>query len=150
MRKELSNLPFTILLADDDDDDILLTQDAMSSAGIQHDLRVVKDGKALLDYLNDLEQQQDLKVPNIILLDLNMPIMDGREVLKALKEHEKFKAIPVIILSTSQEIEDIQQGYALGASGYFSKPSSFEDLVKLMQTLNDYWYEWANLPGNLE
>lgn len=145
MNIESKPLPFTILMADDDEDDILLTQDAMEAAGIVHNLMTVSDGQQLLSYLR--AQDDEHKYPSVILLDLNMPIMDGREVLKELKNDALLKAIPVVILSTSSLDEDINQGYALGASAYFSKPDNFDTLVDLMKTFNLYWYEHASVPN---
>jgi two-component system response regulator len=138
--------PFTILLADDDEDDILLTQDAMAEAGIEHALDVVKDGEALLSLLQERKGREPL--PNIILLDLNMPILDGKEVLAELKADEKLKAIPVIILSTSNTVKDIDECYALGAASFITKPKSFNDLISIMQLVNSYWYQCVNLPSS--
>lgn len=138
--------PFTIMLADDDEDDILLTQDAMDEAGIEHALDVVKDGEALLTLLQS--KIGNAPLPNIILLDLNMPILDGKEVLAELKADEHLKAIPVIILSTSDAVQDIDECYFLGAASFITKPNSFSDLVRIMQVVNSYWYQYTNLPSS--
>ena len=137
--------PFSILMADDDDDDIMLTQDAMRLGNVEHELHVVKSGHALIAHLEGLGP--NAKIPSLIFLDLNMPVMDGREVLKHLKKHDRLNCIPVIILSTSNSKTDINESYQLGASGYITKPESFDELVDIMKTINQYWYKTATLPA---
>jgi CheY-like chemotaxis protein len=103
----------------------------------------------MMDYLNGsgrYEQPELSPIPDIILLDLNMPKMSGREVLKKLKTDPRFRAIPVIILTTSKEVEDVKLCYALGANSYITKQPSFDELVSAMKTLAEYWIEVAALP----
>lgn len=141
--------PFTIVLADDDEDDRLLAQDAMEAAGSTYDCYTVCDGQELLDFLRHTGKFATLEsytLPSVILLDLNMPILDGRETLKLLKQDPILSAIPVVILSTSANDEDIEQGYNLGASSYMVKPTEFQTLVNMMKTFNDYWFECAAIP----
>jgi two-component system response regulator len=142
--------PFTIVLADDDEDDRLLAQDAMEAAGASYDCHTVNDGQELLDFLRGVgkfEATGITSLPSVILLDLNMPILDGRETLRLLKEDPLLSSIPVVILSTSANDEDIQEGYNLGASSYMVKPSEFNTLVDMMRTFNKYWFECAAIPS---
>ena len=140
---------FTILMAEDDDDDRLLTEEAIKEAGLNSKIDFVKDGEELLDYLS---QRGPYKPPNaaprpsIILLDLNMPKKDGREVLRELKTHPTFKRIPIIVLTTSQDQEDIDLAYDLGANSFLSKPNNFETLVKTLRILGNYWLDTVELP----
>lgn len=141
--------PFTIILADDDEDDRLLAQDAMEAAGATYQCHTVCDGQELLDYLRCEGKYKTSVVrdmPSVILLDLNMPILDGRETLKLLKEDPILSNIPVVILSTSGEEEDISEGYSLGASSYMVKPTDFSTLVDMMKCFNQYWFDCASIP----
>jgi len=139
----------TILMADDDDDDRLMTHDALVESRVLNTFKMVCDGVELLEYLRHEGAYTD-KVsaprPDIILLDLNMPRMDGREALQVIKSDPKLRSIPVVILTTSQEEEDKIKGYDLGAASYISKPVTFEDLVELMEALGRYWIEFVEFP----
>ncbi|MFY8350488.1 response regulator [Pseudoalteromonas sp. SSM20] len=138
-----------ILMADDDEDDRLLTQDALEESRVLNNLYFVNDGVELLAYLNNqapFEDTQKYPRPSIILLDLNMPRMDGREALKRIKETPHLRAIPVVILTTSKQEEDKLRGYDLGAASYITKPVTFEGLVELMKQLGKYWIEIVELP----
>ena len=142
-------VPFTIILADDDEDDRLLAQDAMEAAGATYQCHTVCDGQELLDYLRCTGKYKDKPVsnrPSVILLDLNMPILDGRETLRLLKEDPGFSNIPVVVLSTSAADEDISEGYGLGAASYMVKPNDFSTLVEMMKCFNKYWFDYASIP----
>lgn len=142
--------PITILMADDDEDDRLLTQDALAESRVLNDLHFVEDGVELLEYLERRGKFADKAVsprPGLILLDLNMPRMDGREALEAIKANPNLKGIPVVILTTSQQEEDMVKGYNLGAASYITKPVTFDGLVELMKTLGKYWVEFVELPA---
>lgn len=141
--------PIQILMADDDEDDRLLAQDAMEESRVLNTFRFVKDGVELLEYLRNEGQFADTQQyprPNLILLDLNMPRMDGREALQELKKDANLRAIPVVILTTSKEEEDKLKGYDLGAASYITKPVDFDGLVELMKNLGKYWIEIVELP----
>lgn len=145
--KKLKTL--VILMADDDEDDRMMTQEALEQSRVLNDLQFVKDGQELLDYLrreNGFEDEELYPMPNIILLDLNMPRVDGRAALKLLKEDPDLRRIPVVILTTSKAEEDMLKGYDLGAASYITKPVGFEDLIQLMQILGSYWLEFVVLP----
>ncbi|BED88265.1 MULTISPECIES: response regulator [Pseudoalteromonas] len=141
--------PITILMADDDEDDRLLTQDALAESRVLNELHFVEDGVELLEYLErkgKFEDKSSSPRPGLILLDLNMPRMDGREALEAIKANPNLKGIPVVILTTSKQEEDMVKGYNLGAASYITKPVTFDGLVDLMKTLGKYWVEFVELP----
>ena len=145
--------PVTILMADDDPDDRQLTREAFEEARLANELRFVEDGVELLDYLNRRGKYSDPASsprPGIILLDLNMPRKDGREALEELKADPRFRAIRVIILTTSKAEEDIIRSYNLSAASYITKPVTFESLVDVVRTLGKYWLEIVELPENGE
>jgi two-component system response regulator len=127
-----------ILLADDDGDDRLLASEALVESGIAGELHVFEDGEDLLEHLRQ-SQAEGSSNPSIILLDLNMPKLSGKQVLETLRADATFKHIPVIILTTSQAQHDIDDLYDAGAHSYIIKPASFDGLVKLMQGLWAYW-----------
>ncbi|GEB72658.1 MULTISPECIES: response regulator [Pseudoalteromonas] len=142
--------PITILMADDDEDDRLLTQDALAESRVLNELHFVEDGVELLEYLERRGKFEDKLLsprPGLILLDLNMPRMDGREALEAIKANPNLKGIPVVILTTSKQEEDMVKGYNLGAASYITKPVTFDGLVDLMKTLGKYWVEFVELPS---
>ena len=140
--------PIVILMADDDKDDQLLARDALKTSRVANELYFVDDGVELLDYLRGNGRFKDNNPwPGLILLDLNMPRMDGREALAALKSDPALKRIPVVILTTSKTEEDMLRGYDLGAASYLTKPVTFDALVDLMQALGRYWIEFVELPS---
>ena len=142
--------PITILMADDDEDDRLLTQDALAESRVLNELHFVEDGVELLEYLErkgKFEDKNSSPRPGLILLDLNMPRMDGREALETIKSNPNLKGIPVVILTTSKQEEDMVKGYNLGAASYITKPVTFDGLVELMKTLGKYWVEFVELPS---
>jgi len=137
-------------MADDDEDDRLLTQDALAESRVLNELHFVEDGVELLEYLERRGKFEDKTTsprPGLILLDLNMPRMDGREALEAIKGNPNLKGIPVVILTTSKQEEDMVKGYNLGAASYITKPVTFDGLVDLMKTLGKYWVEFVELPS---
>ncbi|MDB5075262.1 MAG: response regulator receiver protein [Chloroflexi bacterium] len=141
--------PITILLADDDLDDCLLTQEALQESRLANELRFVHDGEALLDYLFQRGPYSTAGLaprPGVILLDLNMPLMDGREALEQIKANPDLRHIPVLVLTTSQSEEDIYRSYDLGASSYITKPVTFGALVEVMRSLGHYWFDIVQLP----
>lgn len=117
-----------ITLADDDEDDRLFFTDAFDELKIKTAVNTVNNGKELLDFLN----HPDTVLPNIIFLDLNMPIMNGIDCLKEIKQNEKFKDIAIAIYSTSSSDKDVENTFVLGANVYIKKPSNFNDLKKVL------------------
>lgn len=139
----------TILMADDDQDDCLLVKEAFVENKLKNDLRFVEDGEALMDYLyrrGKFANPDAAPRPGLILLDLNMPRKDGREALREIKSHTDFRHIPIIILTTSHEPDDILRSYRVGANSFITKPVSFEGLRDLIQHLGKYWLEIVELP----
>jgi CheY-like chemotaxis protein len=138
--------PITILLADDDEDDRLNTEHALSRHRLANDLRFAVDGEDLMDFLHRRGRHTNAPRPGLILLDLNMPRKDGREALREIKADASLRNIPVIILTTSGEEEDIIRSYDLGANSYIRKPVAFDALVKIIDTLGQYWFQVVELP----
>ncbi|OFC70898.1 response regulator [Alteromonas confluentis] len=141
--------PINILMADDDEDDRLLTLDALKESRVLNNLFCVEDGVELLEFLRREGKYSDPKDsprPSLILLDLNMPRKDGREALQEIKADPSLRGIPVVILTTSKEEEDMLKGYDLGCASYITKPVNFEGLVDLMRALGRYWIEFVELP----
>lgn len=136
----------TVLIADDDEDDRLLARDALDKNTLPKNLRFVSGGEELLRYLRCEEGDTSRPRPGIILLDLNMPGMDGRETLAAIKADPRLRNIPVIVLTTSGFERDVQAAYDLGASSYVLKPSTFAGLVDTLDVLIRYWLQAVQLP----
>ena len=139
----------TILVADDDEDDRMFARDALDEARLANTVDFVEDGEELLDYLchrGNYSGDYAKPLPGLILLDLNMPRKDGREALKEIKEHPELRRIPIVVLTTSKDQEDIYRTYDLGVSSFITKPVTFEGLVEIMKTLGKYWFEIVSLP----
>lgn len=139
-------ISLTILIAEDDPDDRVLTKEAFEENYLLNNLYFVEDGEELMNYLYKKGKYVDKPLPNLILLDLNMPRKDGREALKEIKTHPEFRKIPVIILTTSKAEEDIIKTYDLGVNSFITKPVSFFDFVEVTKILGKYWFEMVELP----
>lgn len=138
-----------ILIADDDPDDCLMIREAFRECRISNPLHFVHDGEALLDYLKRRPPYTDTArypMPGLILLDLNMPRMDGREALQAIKGDAQLCRIPVVVISTSSADEDISRSYAIGVNSFITKPVSFSGLLEVVKNLGHYWLEIVELP----
>jgi CheY-like chemotaxis protein len=150
MTQDKHKIPITILICDDDEDDRMLTQQALEQAHISNALQFVEDGEQLLDYLYQrgayAGEMGKAPRPGLILLDLNMPKMDGREALKVIKGDKTLCDIPVVVLSTSRFDQDIIRSYQLGVNSFISKPVTFSGLVEAMNVLGRYWLEIVELP----
>jgi two-component system response regulator len=145
------NRPIVILMADDDADDREMTREAFAASRLVNDLRFVVDGEELMDYLYRRGKYADPELspmPSIILLDLNMPRLDGREALQQIKADPAFRTIRIIIMTTSKAEEDILRTYNLSATSYITKPVTFAGLVEVIGTLGKYWLEIVELPTN--
>lgn len=125
----------SILLVEDDRLDVMTIRRAFHELGINDPLTVVTDGEAALNYLKENPDS----LPTLILLDLNMPRMSGLELLAILKADDCFKAIPVVMLTTSNQEDDIQGAYALSAAGYIVKPVDYQEFVQVMSLVHEYW-----------
>jgi len=138
-----------ILLAEDDPDDIYLISEAIVECGLDTRLFVVENGEELLDYCYQRNKYQDPELsprPDLILLDLNMPLKDGREALEEIKRDAKLRLIPIVVLTTSKSDEDLQSTYELGASGFITKPPSFSSLRETICKIGSYWFTTVQLP----
>jgi len=141
--------PIRIHMCDDDPDDQLLVSDALEEVRLVNPIDFTHNGKELFEYLNREGKYchlVDQPLPGLILLDLNMPIMDGREVLAKIKQHEKFRSIPIIVLTTSKAEADIARTYDMGVNSFIMKPVSFESLVEMIKSVTDYWFHLVSLP----
>lgn len=138
--------PITILLADDDEDDRMMTRKAFERHRLANDFHTVADGEELMAFLRQQGQYTNAPRPGLILLDLNMPKKDGREALSEIKADPNLRNIPVVILTTSSEEEDILETYGIGASSYITKPVGFESLIKIVEALGTYWFQVVTLP----
>jgi chemotaxis family two-component system response regulator Rcp1 len=135
------NIPVSILLIEDNDDDIYLMKTAFKQAGIEN-THFIKDGTCALQFL----RKDYSNLPKIILLDLNMPKMNGFEILKEIKTDENLKSIPVIVLTSSLDREDINKAYGLYANCYLSKPIGMNQLMNLVNLIKEFWLNTAELP----
>ena len=141
--------PLTVLLADDDPDDCLLIADAFKANRFPDCLVTVSDGEELMDYLHcrgKYGRGDHLPRPRLIILDLNMPRKDGREVLREVKRDPRFKRIPIVVFTTSGEREDVNLSYELGANSFLVKPVSFDGLREVIRVFGTYWFDLAELP----
>jgi CheY-like chemotaxis protein len=140
-------LPFVILLAEDEPADANLVKVAISENRILADLRIVVDGREAFEFLRRQGPRfADAPRPDLILLDLNMPRMDGREFLAAIKQDPEFGDIPVVVLTTSDVERDIVISYHLGAAGYVTKPVDINQFMEAIRQLGDYWFTLVRLP----
>ena len=142
----------TVLIADDDPDDCLLTQDAWEESGSPYTIRFVRDGAELLDYLyhrGKFSDTDDYPLPGMILLDLNMPRKNGHQALKEIRDHDVFRHIPVVVMTTSLDEDDTRLTYALGANACMTKPRSAQGFHEVVGALSQYWSSIVELPfGN--
>lgn len=142
----------TILLVEDNPDDIALTLRAFKKCNILNKVISIEDGEEALEYLfckGKYKDRNRLDIPSFILLDLNLPKVNGFEVLKAIRENESTRFLPVIILTSSKEEQDIVKGYSLGANSYIRKPVDFEKFIEAIQTLGLYWLIINEFPTNI-
>ena len=140
--------PVHIVMADDDEEDFALTKQALNEAHLANQLQWVQDGEQLMIFLRKENEYKNAVTPDIILLDLNMPRKDGREALREIKADPRLRAIPVIMLTTSNTETDILKSYDLGANSYITKPVTFAGLVDVVKTLEKYWFQIVKLPNS--
>ena len=138
--------PVEILLVEDNPGDVRLTTEALSEAKVRNRLAVARDGVEALQYLRREPPFENAARPDIILLDLNMPRMDGREVLQEIKKDASLAAIPVVVLTTSAAEEDVLRSYQLHASCYITKPVDLEQFLKVVRSVEDFWLTVVRLP----
>jgi CheY-like chemotaxis protein len=139
-----------ILMADDDADDRLLANDALLDCAFEGQVKFVEDGEELVDYLRNAGKyavRESHPRPGLILLDLNMPRKNGKEVLREIKADPELRQIPVVVFTTSKSDTDVAAVYELGANSFVVKPSGYDDLVGIMRMLKQYWFTIVQLPG---
>lgn len=140
---------FTVLYVEDEENDIILLQHAWREALIEHRLEVAKNGKQALDYFQrSASGNNRLTFPmcGLVLLDLNLPLLSGFEVLSWLRKHKEFKRMPVLVLTSSNQNHDIQLAYEMGANAFLIKPSSLDGLIELIRSFKDFWLVQNTFP----
>lgn len=135
-----------ILLVEDNPADVRLTIEALKSSKIKNEINVVEDGEEAMEYLRKKGRYAGASTPDLILLDLNLPKKDGREVLKEIKEDNELKKIPVVILTSSEAEDDIAKAYQHHANCYISKPVDFKQFLKMVHIIQDFWLTIVKLP----
>ncbi|HEY2672638.1 MAG TPA: response regulator [Rugosimonospora sp.] len=142
----LETVPIEVLLVEDDPGDVLMTREAFEEHKVGNRLRVVSDGVDALAYLRREEPYEDAARPDLILLDLNLPRRDGREVLSEIKNDDSLCRIPVVVLTTSQADEDILRSYQLHANAYVTKPVDFDQFVTVVKQIDEFFISVVKLP----
>jgi two-component system, chemotaxis family, response regulator Rcp1 len=142
---ETALAPFRILLVEDNPNDIEITRRALEKGQVKNELTIARDGQEAIDLLF-CHAGARASLPGLILLDLNLPRVDGREVLSRIKTDPELRRIPVIVLTTSTREEDVVRSYDLGVNTFISKPVRFEDFIKVVTAIQEYWIVIATLP----
>lgn len=136
-----------VLLVEDDPGDVLMTREAFEHNKVANRLSVVNDGVTAMDFLRKRGEYVDAVTPDLILLDLNLPRMDGREVLAELKEDPELRRIPVVVLTTSEAEEDVARSYSLYANAFVTKPVDFERFIEVVRQIDDFFVTVVRLPS---
>jgi CheY-like chemotaxis protein len=139
-------LPIQVLLVEDDPGDVLMTQEAFDEHKVRNKLSVVSDGEEALAFLRREGPHGEAPRPDLILLDLNLPRVDGREVLAVIKDDPDLRRIPVVVLTTSQADEDIMRSYSLHANAYVTKPVDFERFIAVVRQIDEFFVSVVKLP----
>ena len=140
-------IPLEVLVVDDDAGDVLMIEEALAANDVPSQLHVVSDGVEALAFLRREEPHAEAPRPQLILLDLNMPRMDGREVLAAVKGDEKLRSIPVVVLTTSALDEDVLRSYELRANAFVTKPVDLDQFTEIVQRIESFYGQTVRLPG---
>lgn len=146
----MATRPIRILMAEDSPSDAELAKQAFKDGKILNELVIVKDGVEAVNYLKRVGQYAGVSRPDILLLDLNMPKKDGREVLAEIKGDPDLKSIPVIVLTTSEAEEDVLKSYELQASSYITKPVEFEKFLEVAKNVKEFYFNIVTLPAKVE
>lgn len=136
-----------VLLVEDDPGDVLMTKEAFEDYKVKNQLHVVNDGAEAMAFLRGEGEYADAPRPDLVLLDLNLPRMDGREVLQAIKSDAELASIPVVVLTTSEAEEDVLRSYSLHANAYVTKPVDFERFIEVVRQIDDFFVSVVRLPG---
>jgi chemotaxis family two-component system response regulator Rcp1 len=142
----MSGRPIEILLVEDNVADVRLTREALREGHVRNNLSVAKDGAAALAMLRREPPYDATPRPDLVLLDLNLPKVDGREVLAAMKNNPDLRRIPVVVLTTSKAEQDVYRSYDLHANSYITKPVDFDQFIKVVQTIEEFWLTIVTLP----
>jgi two-component system response regulator len=137
-----------VLLVEDDHGDVLMTREAFEDYKVRNDLHVVQDGVEAMRFLRGEGEHAGAPRPDLVLLDLNLPRMDGREVLQEIKSDEALASIPVVVLTTSEAEEDVLRSYTLHANAYVTKPVDFERFISVVRQIDDFFVSVVRLPGH--
>ena len=137
--------PIEVLLVEDSPADVRLTREALKEAKVRNNVHVAVDGVDAMDFLHRRGRHASAPIPDLILLDLNLPKKDGREVLEDIKSHDRLKRIPVVILTTSQSEQDILESYQLNANAYVTKPVDLEQFLDVVKSIEGFWLEVVKL-----
>jgi len=141
--------PIEILLVEDNPGDIRLTQEVLKEGKVQNNLRIVENGVEAISFLHKDGKYSSALTPDLILLDLNLPKKDGREVLQEIKNDDELKKIPIVVLTTSQAEEDILKVYNLNANCYISKPVELDEFINVVKSVEDFWLSIVKLPSRV-
>ncbi len=142
----MENRPIEVLLVDDNDDDVFMIEEAFRDEQMVCISKAVQDGRTALAYLRNEGEYFDAPRPNLVLLDINMPRTNGLEVLKIIKQDECLKSLPIVMLTTSDRDEDIEDSYRLGASSYITKPLDYTSFERAARDFSLYWTQVATIP----
>jgi two-component system, chemotaxis family, response regulator Rcp1 len=145
---DLNPIAIEILLVEDNPGDVRLTEEALKEGKVVNRLNVVPDGVEALAYLRKEGEYASAETPDLMLLDLNLPKKDGREVLAEVKEDPELRMIPVVVLTTSRDEQDILKSYDLHANCYITKPVDFEQFISVVRAIEDFWLSVVKLPSN--
>ena len=137
-----------VLLVEDDPGDVLMTREAFEDNKVANRLHVVSDGAEALEFLRKEGAHDGAPTPDLVLLDLNLPRMDGRQVLEAVKGDATLRSIPIVVLTTSEAEEDVLRSYALHANAYVTKPVDFERFIEVVRKIDDFFVSVVRLPGS--
>ena len=144
----MSATPIEILLVEDNIGDVRLTQEALREGKVKNNLTVARDGEEALKMLRREGEHASIPRPDLILLDLNLPRRDGREVLQEIKADEQLRMIPVVVLTTSSAEADILKSYQLHANCYITKPVDLEQFISVVKSIDDFWLTIVRLPAD--
>ena len=139
--------PVEVLLVEDDPGDVILTQEGLRASKLHINLHVVDNGEKALAFLHREPPYEDVPRPGLIILDLNLPRVNGMEVLKEIKTNESLQTIPTVILTTSRAEEDVVRSYKLGANCYVSKPHNLDEFVKVVGSIESFWFTVVEMVG---
>jgi CheY-like chemotaxis protein len=146
MTQSLPGRAIEVLLVEDDPGDVLMTKEAFEDYKLKNTLHVVNDGVEAMDFLRRQGEHADAPRPDLVLLDLNLPRMDGREVLQAIKSDPELASIPVVVLTTSEAEEDVLRSYSLHANAYVTKPVDFDRFIQVVRQIDDFFVTVVRLP----